>query len=65
MRERIEITIDPRGGVRAETQGFSGPSCLAASRFLEEALGEQIGRERTAAFYQSAHQQQHAQQGNG
>ena len=65
MRERIEITVDPHGGVRAETKGFSGPSCLAASRFLEEALGEQIGQERTAAFYQSAHQQQHAQQGNG
>ena len=65
MRERIEITVDPHGGVRAETQGFSGPSCLTASRFLEEALGEQIGQERTAEFYQSAHQRQHEQQGNG
>ena len=65
MSERIEIVVDPHGGVRVQTKGFSGPSCLAASRFLEEALGEQIHQERTAEFYQSAQQQQHEQQGHG
>ena len=65
MSTRIEIVVDPRGGVRVQTKGFTGPSCLAASRFLEEALGERTGQERTAEFYQSTHQQQHEQQGNG
>ena len=65
MSARIEIVIDPRGGVRVETKGFTGPSCLAASRFLEEALGERTHQQRTAEFFQSTHPQQHEQQGNG
>ena len=66
MSERIEITVDPRGGVRVETKGFAGRACQEASRFLEAALGRRTAEQRTSAYYQSAHrQQQQERQGNG
>lgn len=35
----IEITVSPKGKVSLTTSGFSGNSCLEASRFLETTLG--------------------------
>lgn len=35
----IEVTIDPRGGVKVETSGFSGETCREATKALENRLG--------------------------
>ena len=39
FRGRVEITVDPEGGLALKTLGFTGSDCRTASRFLEEALG--------------------------
>lgn len=40
MRSKtIIVEVAPDGSLKIEGQGFSGPSCEAASKFLEEALG--------------------------
>jgi hypothetical protein len=49
----IEITVDPRGGTRVETKGFSGTECREAGRFVEQALGQTTAERLTAEFYQS------------
>jgi hypothetical protein len=53
MVKIIEITIGPRGETRVQTKGFSGPECHDASKFLEQALGQPVGEQLTAEFYQS------------
>ena len=56
----IEIIITPDGKTTVETKGFVGASCRDASKFIEEALGESTGEQRTAEFYRttSAHRSQ-------
>lgn len=53
--EQIEITIGSDGKVRLQTSGFSGESCLDATREIEELLGNQIiKREETSEIYQQS-----------
>jgi len=49
----IEITVSPKGETKVQTKGFTGPSCLQASKLLEQALGAKAGEHRTAEFYQA------------
>ena len=58
MSPSIEITVSPDGDVTVQTHGFAGPSCLDASRFLEEALGQRSGEQLTLEFYQSEQSRQ-------
>ena len=44
MTKKIEITVNPEGSVSMKTTGFTGSSCLEATRELERALG-MSGRE--------------------
>jgi hypothetical protein len=53
MKKIIRIIVSPKGEVRIETKGFSGPECREASKFIEQALGQPIGEQLTAEFYQS------------
>ena len=53
MNKRIEIVVDPKGKSTVETKGFTGSECVAASKFLEQALGEQTSQRTTAEFYAS------------
>jgi len=60
----IEILITPDGKTSLKTRGFTGSACREASKFLEEALGQQLSEQPTAEFYQSEvtgplRQQQH------
>ena len=55
----IEIIVAPDGATRVETKGFSGNQCQEASRFIEQALGQQTGENLTAEFHQ---RQQNTQQ---
>jgi hypothetical protein len=48
----IEITVDSKGQSKVETRGFTGSECREASKFIEQALGSQIGEKLTAEFYQ-------------
>ena len=49
----IDITIAPDGQTNVETKGFAGESCRAASRFIEEALGQRVAEKLTAEFHQA------------
>ena len=48
----IEITVDPKGGSKVETRGFTGGECREASRFVEQALGTRSAETLTAEFHQ-------------
>ncbi len=50
---KIEIIVSPTGDTRVETKGFSGTSCRAASRFVEQALGQQAEEQLTQEYFQS------------
>ena len=49
----IEITVNPQGETKIETKGFTGGSCRAASKTLEQVLGQQATEQMTAEFYQT------------
>ena len=53
MTQTIEIIVSPTGEATVQTKGFAGSSCQAASRFIEQALGEIVGEKLTADFYQT------------
>ena len=53
----IEIIVTPKGETTITTKGFSGASCQAASRFIEQALGQQTSERLTAEFHQESAQQ--------
>jgi hypothetical protein len=50
----IEITFLPNGQSRVETKGFVGGECRAASRFLEQALGQSTHDSLKPEFHQTA-----------
>ena len=63
MSKTIEIIVSPRGQSRVETKGFTGAECRDASRFIEQAIGQQTHEILTAEFHQAAVAQQQIQQG--
>ncbi len=52
MPRIIEVTVSPRGEATVQTRGYAGGDCLAASKFLEQALGVSAADTKTAEFYQ-------------
>jgi hypothetical protein len=58
----IEVVVSPQGEAVVQTKGYAGADCLAASRFLELALGEKGAERLTAEFYQATPTQLRAQQ---
>jgi hypothetical protein len=52
MPRTIEVTVSPRGETSVQTRGYTGRDCLAASRFLEQALGVVATDIKTAEFHQ-------------
>ena len=52
MPRIIEVTVSRKGEATVQTKGYSGGDCLAASRFLEQALGDPVADRRTAEFHQ-------------
>ena len=49
----IEITVDTKGQIKAETRGFTGAECRQASKFIEQALGQRDDEKLTAEFFQN------------
>ena len=62
MKKIIRVIVSPRGETRVETKGFAGGECREASRFLEQALGQPVGEQLTAEFYQVEATEQRIQQ---
>ncbi|MFH5804349.1 DUF2997 domain-containing protein [Alienimonas sp. DA493] len=50
MNPRIEITVTPEGETSVETKGFAGPSCKAASKPYEDALGAKSAERLTPEY---------------
>lgn len=62
MHRIIEIVVSPTGETSLQTKGYVGADCVAASKFLEKALGIASADVKTGEFYQSQPQQQQIQQ---
>ena len=58
----IEIVVSPKVETTVTTRGFAGSSCRDASKFIEQALGQQIGERLTAEFHQGQQVSQQVQQ---
>ena len=63
MSKTIEIIVSPTGQSRVETKGFTGTECRDASRFIEQAIGQQTSEILKAEVHQAARSQQQIQQG--
>ena len=53
MTRTIEIIVSPTGETTVQTRGFAGSSCQAASKFIEQALGQRTDERLTAEFHQT------------
>lgn len=53
MNRVIEIIVSPDGKTRLETKGFTGDSCLHASKFLEASLGTSASETLTGEFHET------------
>jgi Protein of unknown function (DUF2997) len=51
MSRIIEVTVSPQGETTVQTKGYSGNSCLQASKFLEDVLGVVANDRNTTEFY--------------
>jgi hypothetical protein len=53
QRKELHIEIGPTGEVKVQVKCVAGQSCVEESRFLEEALGNQVeSRELTSEYYE-------------
>lgn len=56
-KQDIEIVINAKGEVTFEVKGVKGGSCLAETKFLEEALGGDaavVDQQKTSEFYEQS-----------
>lgn len=61
----IEIIVETNGSTRVQTRGFTGSTCIDASRFIEEALGKRASVQKTSEFFQVADEQERLREGGG
>ncbi len=50
----IQITVSPTGETTVATLGYQGSECQAASRFIEDALGQRVSEQLTSEFHAAA-----------
>lgn len=62
MNRVIEMKVSPTGEVTVQTKGYTGNTCIQASKFLEQTLGLSLTGTKTAEFYQASHTEQRIQQ---
>lgn len=53
MAQTIEITVSSMGEVMIHAKGYSGNTCEAATKFIEEAIGKVTKRTATAERFES------------
>lgn len=51
-QKKIVVEIDKEGNARIEAIGFTGPACEAATKFVEEALGGKVSRNKKKEYTQ-------------
>ena len=54
MNRRIQIRISPKGEISIEAEGFRGKGCEAATRAIEDALGNRASRTLKPSYHQVA-----------
>lgn len=52
MEKKIIMNVSDDGEIKIETKGFKGKSCLQSSEFLETALGNELHRQLTPAYFE-------------
>jgi hypothetical protein len=62
MPRIIEVTVSPQGETTVQTKGYTGSSCIQASKFLEDALGVISVDNKTGEYYQVEEIRQQIQQ---
>jgi hypothetical protein len=62
MPRVIEVIVAKDGGITIQTKGYSGSSCLEASRPFEHALGITTEERRTGEFFENAQTEERVQQ---
>jgi hypothetical protein len=62
MKKIIRVIVGPKGEMKIETKGFPRGEYREASRFIEQALGQPVGEQHTAEFYQSQSAEQQIEQ---
>jgi hypothetical protein len=58
MARIIEVVVSPTGQTTVQTKGYSGSECLAASTWLEKALGVATADQKTIEYFNSQPNQQ-------
>jgi hypothetical protein len=54
-KQDIEIVINAKGEVTFQIKGVKGDSCIAETKFLEQALGgDVIDQQKTSEFYEQS-----------
>ena len=56
-KQDIEIVINAKGEVTFQVKGVKGGSCIAETKFLEQALGGAaaiVDQQKTSEFYESS-----------
>ena len=56
-KQDIEIVINPKGEVTFQVKGVKGGSCIAETKFLEQALGGEaaiVDQQKTSEFYEAS-----------
>lgn len=54
MAKTLDVIISPDGKVNVEAQGYSGSSCVEATKFVTEALGTEVESQHTADYNKPA-----------
>jgi hypothetical protein len=49
--KKIIMNVSEDGEIKIETQGYSGKSCMEESKFLKQALGEEVAVQLTPAYF--------------
>lgn len=62
MARIIEVVVSPLGDTTIQTRGYTGGDCLAASEFLEQALGVATSDRKTGEFYTEQPAEQRVEQ---
>ena len=54
--KNILVTFSENGEIKVEAKGFSGKSCLSATKFLETVLGKKGETQLTSDYYKADNQ---------
>jgi hypothetical protein len=65
VSRRIHVRISPTGEIQVEAHGFMGKGCEAATKAIEEALGNTRERTRKPEFWRRPQSHQNRQQLGG